>query len=59
MYKRQFLAYRTAVNGRATTIQLNLKNLFDETYYSSSAASNLLVAVGEPFQALVTARVTW
>ncbi|WP_244474548.1 TonB-dependent siderophore receptor [Methylobacterium sp. Leaf85] len=54
-----FLAYRTAVNGRATTIQLNLKNLFDETYYSSSAASNLLVAVGEPFQALVTARVTW
>ncbi|KQP92718.1 TonB-dependent receptor [Methylobacterium sp. Leaf113] len=54
-----FLAYRTQVNGLPTTVQLNLKNLFDETYYASSGASNLLVAVGEPFQALVTARVAW
>lgn len=54
-----FLSYRTSVNDLPTTIQLNLKNLFDETYYPSSAASNVLVAVGEPFQALVTARVAW
>ncbi|KQP71995.1 TonB-dependent receptor [Methylobacterium sp. Leaf112] len=54
-----FLAYRTQVNGLPTTLQLNLKNLFDETYYASSGASPLLVAVGEPFQALVTARVAW
>ncbi|MCJ2045936.1 TonB-dependent siderophore receptor [Methylobacterium sp. J-078] len=54
-----FLAYNTQVNGLATTLQLNLKNLFDRTYYPSSGGSNLLVAVGEPFQALVTARVAW
>lgn len=54
-----FLAYNTQVNGLPTTLQLNLKNLFDRTYYSSSGGSNLLVAVGEPFQALVTARVSW
>ncbi|WP_082512759.1 TonB-dependent siderophore receptor [Methylobacterium sp. Leaf125] len=54
-----FLSYRTQVNGLPTTLQLNLKNLFDETYYPSAGASNLLVAVGEPFQALVTARVAW
>ena len=54
-----FLAYNTQVNGLPTTLQLNLKNLFDRTYYPSSGGSNLLVAVGEPFQALVTARVAW
>ncbi|WP_461658847.1 hypothetical protein [Methylorubrum aminovorans] len=41
------------------TLQLNLKNVLDETYYPSSGASNVLVAVGEPFQALMTARVSW
>ncbi|CAO4145802.1 hypothetical protein GPNCGGLF_LOCUS2235 [Methylorubrum aminovorans] len=45
--------------GRRLTLQLNLKNVLDETYYPSSGASNVLVAVGEPFQALMTARVSW
>ncbi len=54
-----FLSYRTSVNGLPAALQLNLKNVFDETYYPSSGASNVLVAVGEPFQALMTARVSW
>lgn len=54
-----FLAYNTQVNGLPTTLQLNLKNLFDRANYPYSAGSNLLVTVGEPFQALVTARVAW
>ena len=54
-----FLSYRTHVNGFPAALQLNLKNFLDETYYPSSGASNVLVAVGEPFQALMTARVSW
>lgn len=54
-----FLSYRTSVNGLPAALQLNLENVLDETYYPSSGASNVLVAVGEPFQALMTARVSW
>ncbi|WP_238181713.1 TonB-dependent receptor domain-containing protein, partial [Methylobacterium trifolii] len=55
-----FLAYDTEVAGRPTTLQLNLRNLTDETYYLSSIGTNNLgVAVGEPFQALVSARMFW
>ncbi|KQT47876.1 TonB-dependent receptor [Methylobacterium sp. Leaf456] len=55
-----FLAYDTQVAGRPTTLQLNLRNLTDTTYYASSIGTNSLnVAVGEPFQAIVTGRVFW
>ncbi|WP_232628548.1 TonB-dependent siderophore receptor [Methylobacterium sp. Leaf118] len=54
-----FLSYRTSMNGLPAALQLNLKNVFDETYYPSAGASNVLVAVGEPFQAMMTARVSW
>ncbi|WP_238183305.1 TonB-dependent siderophore receptor, partial [Methylobacterium trifolii] len=37
-----FLAYDTEVAGRPTTLQLNLRNLTDETYYLSSIGTNNL-----------------
>ncbi|UJX47279.1 TonB-dependent siderophore receptor [Xanthobacter sp. YC-JY1] len=40
------------------TIQLNVKNLFDTTYYVSSIGTNNLgVAVGAPFEAVLSARM--
>lgn len=40
------------------TLQLNLKNLFNKTYYTSSIyASNLGNQIGEPFQAQFTVKV--
>lgn len=42
------------------TIQLNLKNLFDETYYTSSIGTNNLGnQIGEPFQATLSMRVAF
>lgn len=50
------LAY-TIVAEHPVTIQLNLKNLFNTAYYTSSQASNNLGnAIGEPFQAVLSAR---
>ncbi len=54
-----FIAYDTTVHGQPTTLQLNLRNLTDETYYTSSIGTNLGVQVGEPFQAIASARVFW
>jgi iron complex outermembrane receptor protein len=54
-----FIAYDTTVHGRPTTLQLNLRNLTDATYYTSSIGTNLGVQVGEPFQAIASARVFW
>lgn len=54
-----FLAYDTRLGDRPATVQLNLRNLTDETVYTSSIGTNLGVAVGEPFQAIVTARLFW
>jgi len=51
-----FVSYETVLNKLPFTLQLNLKNMFDKTYYPS-AVNNLGVAIGEPFQAMVTARV--
>ncbi|WP_417691064.1 TonB-dependent siderophore receptor [Roseibium sp.] len=46
-----FASY-TVQTEKPVTFQLNLKNLFDQTYYTSSIASNNLGnAIGEPFQA--------
>ncbi|GGF68794.1 TonB-dependent receptor [Azorhizobium oxalatiphilum] len=39
------------------TIQLNVKNLFDTTYYTSSIGNNLGVAIGAPMEAVLSARV--
>ena len=55
-----FVAYDTQVAGRPATLQLNLRNLTDATYYVSSIGTNSLgVAVGEPFQAIVSGRLFW
>ncbi|WP_197710905.1 TonB-dependent siderophore receptor [Agrobacterium rosae] len=43
---------------RPITLQLNLKNIFDRTYYTSSIGSTALGnEIGEPFNATLTARV--
>ncbi|WP_051516980.1 TonB-dependent siderophore receptor [Herbaspirillum sp. RV1423] len=42
-----FAAYETKIDRIPTKIQLNVKNLFNKTYYPSSS-SNLIVAVGDP-----------
>ena len=40
------------------TLQLNLKNIFDKTYYTSSIGTNNLGnQIGEPFQATLSMRV--
>lgn len=51
-----FVAYDTKLGSHPLNLQLNIKNLFDKVYYPSSV-NNLNVSVGEPFQALVTARL--
>lgn len=51
-----FVSYRTTWDGLPLTVQLNLKNMFDKTYYPS-AVNNLGVAIGEPFQAVVQAKI--
>ena len=51
-----FVSYETKLNGHPLDLQLNVKNLFDKVYYPS-AVNNLNVAVGEPFQAVLTARL--
>lgn len=44
-----FTSYDTRLGDNKLKLQLNVKNLFDKTYYSS-AVSNLAVSVGEPRQ---------
>lgn len=52
-----FVAY-TMKFERPMTVQVNLKNLFDKTYYTSSIGStNYANQVGEPFNVSVTASV--
>ncbi|TDV14905.1 TonB-dependent siderophore receptor [Paraburkholderia caballeronis] len=48
-----FAAYETKIGRIPTKIQLNVKNLFDKTYYPSSN-SNLIIAVGEPRLVMLT-----
>ncbi|MFE1602896.1 TonB-dependent siderophore receptor [Methylobacterium sp. ID0610] len=55
-----FIAYDTVVASLPTTLQLNIRNLLDTTYYTSSIGTNNLgVAVGEPFQVLASARISF
>jgi iron complex outermembrane receptor protein len=52
-----FAAY-TVQTERPVTFQLNLKNIFDKTYYTSSIyASNLGNQIGEPFEASLSVRM--
>ncbi|WP_319005694.1 TonB-dependent siderophore receptor [Pararhizobium sp. BT-229] len=52
-----FAAYTFELE-RPVTAQLNLKNLFDKTYYTSSIGSTALGnQIGEPFNATLTAKV--
>ncbi|QHQ21100.1 TonB-dependent siderophore receptor [Pectobacterium brasiliense] len=52
-----FIAYSLPLNGYKVKWQLNVKNLFDQTYYPSSGNDNLRVAVGEPRQVVLRASV--
>ena len=47
-----FATYDTRVEGQKVTLQLNLKNLFDRTYYTS-AASRTFVSMGDSRQVSV------
>lgn len=52
-----FIAY-TVDLATPVTLQLNLKNIFDKTYYTSSIGTNYLGnAIGEPFNATLSATV--
>ncbi|MFP1738988.1 TonB-dependent siderophore receptor [Lonsdalea quercina] len=51
-----FVSYSLPINGYAVKWQLNVKNLFDKTYYPSSG-SNLRVSVGEPREVVLRASV--
>lgn len=51
-----FVAYSTPIKGYKVKWQLNVKNLFDKTYYPSSG-NNLRIAIGEPRQVVMRASV--
>lgn len=51
-----FVSYSLPIHGYAVKWQLNVKNLFDKTYYPSSG-SNLRVSVGEPREVVLRASV--
>lgn len=51
-----FAAYTMPVQGYRVKWQLNVKNLFDKTYYPSSG-NNLRVAIGEPREVVLRASV--
>ncbi|WP_244475533.1 TonB-dependent siderophore receptor [Rhizobium sp. Leaf311] len=54
-----FAAY-TFASERPITVQLNLKNIFDRTYYTSSIGSTAFGnQIGEPFNATLTARLNF
>nr|ASK49465.1 hypothetical protein [Agrobacterium larrymoorei] len=54
-----FAAYTFALE-RPITLQLNLKNIFNRTYYTSSIGSTAFGnQIGEPFNATLTARLTF
>ncbi|MBB4000241.1 TonB-dependent siderophore receptor [Aureimonas pseudogalii] len=53
-----FVSYAVPVRDQTLTLQLNVKNLADEVYYASSIGTNNLgVEIGEPLEAVFTARV--
>ncbi|KHN53374.1 TonB-dependent receptor [Dickeya fangzhongdai] len=51
-----FVTYSVPINGYKVKWQLNVKNLFDKTYYPSSG-NNLRVAIGDPREVVLRASV--
>ena len=51
-----FATYETKLDGQNVKVQLNVKNLFDRTYYSS-AVSRYFVSVGDSRQVIVATRL--
>ncbi|QYM91880.1 TonB-dependent siderophore receptor [Dickeya zeae] len=51
-----FIAYSVPLNGYKVKWQLNIKNLFDKTYYPSSGSSQY-VAIGDPREVVLRASV--
>ncbi|WP_027712778.1 TonB-dependent siderophore receptor [Dickeya chrysanthemi] len=51
-----FIAYNVPINGYKVKWQLNIKNLFDKTYYPSSGSSQY-VSIGDPREVVLRASV--
>ncbi|MFJ3485758.1 TonB-dependent siderophore receptor [Pseudomonas sp. NPDC090202] len=53
-----FVAYKMKLDERDLTLQLNLKNMFDEKYYTSaSGLGSPAISIGEPRQLVARARL--
>jgi iron complex outermembrane receptor protein len=52
-----FAAYDTRIQDTPLRLQVNVRNIFDKTFYTSSIGTNLGVAVGEPLQVIASATV--
>jgi iron complex outermembrane receptor protein len=51
-----FVSYKMKIEDRDLTLQLNLKNVFDERYYvSSSGLGSPAIVIGEPRQLVARA----
>ena len=49
-----FASYDTKLDGKLLRLQLNVKNLLNKTYYSSSG-SNIYVSLGDPREVILRA----
>lgn len=55
-----FVSYRMKLDQRDLTLQLNLKNMFDERYYtSSSGLGSPAIVIGEPRQLVARAKLAF
>ncbi len=55
-----FVAYKMKLDQKDLTLQLNLKNIFDETYYvSASGTGSPSIAIGEPRQLIAKATLAF
>ncbi|QEL57816.1 TonB-dependent siderophore receptor [Chromobacterium paludis] len=54
-----FVAWRRKLGEQRLELQLNVKNLFDKTYYRSSSGSALQVRVGDPREVSARARLSF
>ncbi|HJU49595.1 MAG TPA: TonB-dependent siderophore receptor, partial [Pseudogulbenkiania sp.] len=54
-----FVAWQTRLGGNRLEVQLNVKNLFDQTYYTSTSGSNLQVNVGEPREVVLQTKLSF
>uniref|UniRef100_UPI0015817B22 TonB-dependent siderophore receptor n=1 Tax=Vogesella oryzae TaxID=1735285 RepID=UPI0015817B22 len=54
-----FVAWQSKLGHNKLDVQLNVKNLFDKTYYSSSSGSALQVKIGDPREVSVQARLSF